>query len=172
MAILDVKLYPDDPLTQVAEPYETIGPEIPALVADMFETMDAFDGTGLAGPQVGISKRIFVLRQPETGKKLCFINPELSDMEGAVVAEEGCLSVPYVYAKVSRAERLHVRALDRHGEVIDFVADGWLARIIQHETDHLDGLVFIDRLDILRREDALREWQEVRESMEAAVEES
>ena len=170
MAILDIVLYPDDPLTRAAEPYESVEPEAAALAADMFETMDTFDGSGLSGPQVGVTKRIFVLRDPETGRKICLINPELSEMEGNVEGEEGCLSLPYVYANVRRAQRVRVRGLDLHGQPVDFVAEDWLGRIIQHETDHLHGTVFLDRLDILSREDKVREWQRVRESMLAAAE--
>jgi len=169
MAIRDIVLYPDEPLTQPARPVETFGPELVSLAEDMFETMDTFDGSGLAGPQVGVAQRLCVLRDPDDGKKICLVNPAISEYEGAGAAEEGCLSLPYTYALVPRATRIRVRAQDLDGTPLDFVAHDWLARIIQHETDHLDGIVFLDRLDILSREDRLREWREVRETMRTAA---
>ena len=93
MAILDIVLYPDVPLTQKAAPYKTIGPEVAQLAADMFETMETFDGCGLAGPQVGVSKRILVLHEPEQDKRLCLVDPEITEREGSEAGEEGCLSL-------------------------------------------------------------------------------
>ncbi|HOZ47350.1 MAG TPA: peptide deformylase [Candidatus Hydrogenedentes bacterium] len=168
MAVLDVCLYPDDPLTRKADPVTDFGPDLAALVADMFDTMDAFEGSGLAAPQVGVSQRFFVLRHPENNKKMCVVNPELSEFEGEVEAEEGCLSLPYVYAGVKRAQQVHVIGQDLHGQPLDFIATDWLARIMQHETDHLDGIVFPDRLDVLSREDKMGEWEAVRMRMRSA----
>lgn len=165
MAVLDIVLYPDDPLTQKAEPYETIGPEVAELAQNMFETMYAFEGVGLAGPQVGVSKRIFVLREPE-GAEMCLVNPEISDPEGSELGEEGCLSIPQVYAMVTRATSVRVRASDQFGNDLDFEARDFLARVIQHECDHLDGILFPDRLDILTREAKLNEWAEVRQQLD------
>lgn len=164
MASMDITLYPDAPLNQTAAPVHEneLGPDFERLIEDMYETMDVYVGSGLAAPQVGLAKRFFVLRNPDDEQLMCFVNPVLSNLEGAVVAEEGCLSLPEVYAPVERAERLHIQALNEHGEPIDSDVEGWLARIIQHETDHLDGKVFIDRLDILSREDKAREWAEMR----------
>ncbi len=170
MAVRDIVLYPDDPLTKVSAPLDIIEPDVPSLVTDMFDTMDTYDGIGLSAPQVGVAKRITVMRDPENGKRICLINPEISDMEGTEYAEEGCLSLPHLFADVPRAVRIHVRAQDVDGKALDFVAHDWLARVIQHETDHLNGIVMLDRLDILSREGKLREWQEVRESMRATVE--
>lgn len=164
MAVLDIVLYPDAPLTERAEPFDEVGPEVPQLALDMLETMDAYDGVGLAGPQVGLKKRILVLHPPE-GEPMCLVNPELSEMEGREEGEEGCLSLPKVYAKVPRAVRLHVKALDEHGAPLEFDAEGFTARIIQHECDHLEGRVFPDRLDILSREALLREWADVRKGL-------
>ena len=164
MAVLDIVLYPDAPLTEKAEPYDSVGPDMPQLASDMFETMEAYDGVGLAGPQVGLKKRIVVLHAPDE-EPLCLINPELSGMEGCVEGEEGCLSLPQVFAVVPRAEKLHVRALDPYGAPVEFDAEGFKARIIQHECDHLDGRLFPDRLDILSREALLREWADVRKSL-------
>ena len=161
MPALDIKLFPDDPLTLKATPYAGVGPEIPRLFEDMIDTMETFNGVGLAGPQVGISKRIFVTWDPDEEPR-CFINPEIVDMEGREEGEEGCLSMPRVYGIVPRATRVRVRALDEYGEPFELDAQDFLARIIQHENDHLDGILFPDRLDIISREAALREWDEVR----------
>ena len=165
MAIRDIVLYPDPPLRQKAEPYDMVDGDVAALAADMFETMAAFDGCGLAGPQVGVAKRILVLREPVEGTEMCLVNPEILEGEGEEVGEEGCLSLPAVFAEVPRKTRIRVRALDEHGEPLEFEATDMLARIIQHETDHLDGKVFIDRLDVLTHEAKAKEWQEVREQL-------
>ena len=169
MAIRDIVLYPDDPLTQKAAPCETVGPDVAQLAADMFETMETFDGCGLAGPQVGVSKRILVLHEQEQDQRMCLVDPEITEREGSEAGEEGCLSLPHVFAMVDRATRIRVRALDERGKRLDFEATGLLARIIQHEVDHLDGVVFIDRLDILTHEAKLQEWNEVRGQLAPAA---
>lgn len=161
MSVLNMVLYPDDPLTQKAVACDVIGPELVKLKEDMLETMHAYEGVGLAGPQVGISKRIFVMQEPE-GEGLCLINPEILSSEGEQIGEEGCLSIPEIYADVKRAERLTVRALNEHGQSMTIDAEGYAARIILHEYDHLEGIVFLDRLDILTRQAKLAEWTEVR----------
>lgn len=170
MAVLDIVLFPDAPLKAKADPYETVGREAAKLAADMFETMKEYDGCGLSGPQVGVLKRILVLHEPETETQMCLINPEIVESEGRELAEEGCLSFPRVYAEVPRATRIRVRALNERGARLDFEVIGMLARIIQHETDHLEGIVFLDRLDVLTHEAKLQEWMEVREQIFAAVE--
>ncbi len=147
MAILKVVVYPNEPLRQRAEPYGPIGPETAKLAQDMLETMYASEGVGLAGPQIGVSKRIFVAHPPE-GKPMVFINPEIYERQGSQVGEEGCLSLPELYAPVERAARIRVRAYDARGRLHDIKASGFLARIVQHETDHLDGICFVERLDL------------------------
>jgi len=154
-------LYPDDPLTQKAEAFDSFGPELVKLKDDMIETMHAYEGVGLAGPQIGVSKRIFVMQEPDRDE-LCLINPEVLSAEGEQVGEEGCLSIPEIYSDVVRAERLTVRALNEHGQTMTIEAEGFAARIILHEVDHLEGIVFLDRLDILTRQAKLAEWNEVR----------
>jgi peptide deformylase len=161
MSILNLVLYPDEPLLQVAEPYETYTPELGQLAQDMLETMQAHEGVGLAGPQVGIAKRIFVMYPPE-GEPRCLINPEILEKEGSELGEEGCLSLPQLYGQVPRATRLRVRALDHAGKEIEFEATDFEARIIQHEYDHLDGILFIDHIDVLSRQAALQEWDAIR----------
>jgi len=165
MAVKDVILYPDDPLRKKAKPFTKVGPEVPELAADLFETMDAYDGCGLAGPQVGISKRIFAVNERDADIRLCLLNPEIYAAEGEQDAEEGCLSVPYVFAPVKRHMYIKVRGLNEYGEPLDFEAEGLLARIIEHETDHLDGMIFLDRVDLLTHEAKLSEWAEVREQI-------
>lgn len=168
MAILDLVLYPDDPLTQVAEPYDGVGPDMQALAADMLETMHFYEGVGLAGPQVGLAKRVFVYMDPDTGEEFCLVNPEILESEGLQRGEEGCLSLPRLYAEVPRAERVRVRGLDASGNLREFDAEGYIARIIQHELDHLNGVIFLDRLDILTRQDKYREWEAIRKGLDAA----
>lgn len=163
MVVKSLVLYPDKPLTQKAEPVKNVGPALLKFVADMMDVMEKYDGVGLAAPQVGVSLRIVALHNPETDEGLCLINPEILEGDGQEFGEEGCLSLPSIFAMVPRYTRIRVRAQNEHGTEMNFEATGLLARIIQHEVDHLDGVVFIDRLDILTREAKLREWLEVRE---------
>jgi len=164
MAIMDIVLYPDAPLLEKAAPVTEFDDALVTLAQDLFETMRAFDGVGLAAPQVGLSKRIFVLCEPDQ-EPLCVVNPVLSEVEGSVKGEEGCLSMPRVYATVPRAKSLRLEGFDETGAPIDLRAEDMLARIIQHEHDHLEGILFPDRLDILTREALLREWGEVRKEL-------
>lgn len=171
MSVLNVVLYPDDPLTQTAARVESFTPKIAELAENMFETMYAFDGVGLAGPQVGVRKRLFVLHEPD-GEKMCLVNPEILERDGNEVGSEGCLSLPEIYIDVPRATHIVVRAQDVEGNVSEFEAQDFLARIIQHELDHLDGVIFLDRVDILTRQAKLQEWEEVRARLMAGVERS
>lgn len=161
MAVRNIVLYPDEPLTQVAVAVTKFGPALVELVDDMFETMYSHDGVGLAGPQVGVSKRLFVLHEPD-GEKMCLVNPEILDSDGIEEGQEGCLSLPEIYVQVPRATRVRVRAKDVRGADLEFEASGFLARIIQHENDHLDGKIMLDRVDILTRHAKLQEWNEIR----------
>ncbi len=168
MAIRDIVLYPDAPLLQKAEPFDVIGPDVAILANDMIDTMFAANGVGLAGPQIGIAKRIFVMCEPD-GEPRCIVNPEILEKTGSELGEEGCLSMPKVYAQVPRATWLRLRGQDETGAEVEFEASGFAARIIQHEYDHLEGVLFPDRLDIISREDKLREWQQVRTELMQAV---
>jgi len=163
MVVKNLVLYPDKPLNQKAEPVKNVGPALVKFAAEMMEVMEKWDGVGLAAPQVGVSLRIITLHNPETDENMCLVNPEILETEGQELGEEGCLSLPTIFAMVPRYTRIRVRALNEIGTEMNFEATGLLARIIQHEVDHLDGIVFIDRLDILTREAKLREWLEVRE---------
>lgn len=171
MSVLDLTLYPDDPLTKTAKPFDQFGPDLVKLADDMLDTMRAFDGVGLAGPQVGLAKRIFVLCEPDS-EPMCLVNPEIVEQEGRESGEEGCLSMPRIYAPVPRATFVKVKAFNPHGEAMEFEARDFLARIIQHEYDHLEGVLFPDRLDILSREDLYQQWADVRKELEDASQRS
>lgn len=152
MARLDILHYPDARLHTVARPVATVDARIHKLVDDMAETMYAAPGIGLAATQVNVHERIIVIDISETHDALrVFINPEIVAQSGREESEEGCLSVPGVFDRVQRAERVTVRALDRAGKSFELDADGLLAVCIQHEMDHLMGKVFVDYLSNLKR---------------------
>jgi peptide deformylase len=157
MALRKIVYFPDDPLTQRARPVENFGERLQRLADDMIETMRSYEGVGLAAPQIGLSKRLFVVQEPDA-EPICFVNPEIISMDGQTEGEEGCLSMPGIYAKVPRAARLLVRAQELTGEVFEMEAEDFLARVIQHETDHLNGILFPERLDIITRQEKLEEW--------------
>ena len=153
MAILDVLRFPDERLRTVAAPVETITPELQQIVDDMFETMYAEEGIGLAATQVDIHQRIIVIDVSEDREdQLVLINPEILEQSGSTGIEEVCLSVPGNRALVPRAEWVKVRALDRHGKPFELEADDLLAICIQHEMDHLVGKLFVDYLSPLKRQ--------------------
>ena len=152
MARLDILHYPDARLHTVAKPVKAVDDRIRTLVDDMAETMYAAPGIGLAATQVDVHERVIVIDISETHDQLrVFINPEIVAQSGTEESEEGCLSVPGVFDKVVRAERVTVRALDRDGKSFQLDADGLLAVCIQHEMDHLKGKVFVDYLSNLKR---------------------
>ncbi|MGD8378438.1 MAG: peptide deformylase [Gammaproteobacteria bacterium] len=153
MALLNILHYPDERLRNVARPVDKVDDEIRRLVDDMFETMYDAPGIGLAATQVNVAHRVIVIDVSEDrGSPLCLINPEILELDGMERMEEGCLSVPGIYAEVQRAERVKVRALDRDGEAFELEAEGLLAVCIQHEIDHLDGKLFVDYLSELKRQ--------------------
>lgn len=152
MALLTILEYPDPRLKKVAAPVAAVTADVRNLVRDMAETMYAAPGVGLAATQVNVHKRVIVIDISEPKDDLrVFINPEILSAEGEAECEEGCLSVPGYYDKVSRAERVRVRALDEHGETFELDADGLLAVCVQHEMDHLVGKVFVEYLSPLKR---------------------
>ena len=152
MALLPILEYPDPRLKKVAARVSTLTPEIRKLVRDMAETMYAAPGVGLAATQVDVHKRVIVIDISEHKDHLrVFINPEILSAEGDAECEEGCLSVPGYYDKVTRAARIRVRAQDENGETFELDADGLLAVCIQHEMDHLIGKVFVEYLSPLKR---------------------
>jgi peptide deformylase len=152
MAKLDILHYPDARLHTIAKPVAAVDARIRQLVDDMAETMYAAPGIGLAATQVNVHERVIVIDISETHDELrVFINPELVAQSGTEESEEGCLSVPGIFDKVTRAERVTVRGLDRDGKPFELEADGLLAVCIQHEMDHLVGRVFVDYLSSLKR---------------------
>jgi peptide deformylase len=151
MALLPILRYPDPRLHTRASPVVRVDDEIRNLVRDMAETMYEAPGIGLAATQVNVHKRVVVIDVSEDRSALmAFINPEILERDGEQVCEEGCLSVPGIYEKVTRAERVKVRALNGDGEPFELEADGLLAVCIQHEIDHLDGKVFVEYLSPLK----------------------
>ena len=153
MARLPILEYPDPRLRTAAEPVTHVDDSIRSLVADMFETMYAAPGIGLAATQVNVHQRILVADvSEERNQPVCLINPEILTQDGMEVHEEGCLSVPGVYEEVKRADRIRVRALNLDGETFEMDAEGLLAVCVQHEMDHLDGKLFVDYLSDLKRE--------------------
>ncbi len=151
---LKICRWPEPVLAAKAKPVEEITPELQELIDNMIETMYEDEGVGLAAPQVGESIRLICVDQTgpkERGDLLVLINPELSECEGSVDSEEGCLSCPEFTGKIKRYEKLKVKAMDREGKELCFDAEGYLAIILQHETDHLDGITIVDRASRLKR---------------------
>ena len=150
MAIREIRLSGDDILRRVCEPVTELTPEITELIGDMFDTMYEANGVGLAAPQVGILKRIFVVDvgdEEGNNKPFVFINPEILERDGVQVGFEGCLSVPGKSGKVARAEKVRVKAFNQDMEEFEMEAEGFLARAIQHEFDHLNGVVYVDKVE-------------------------
>ncbi|MEN8107531.1 MAG: peptide deformylase [Pseudomonadota bacterium] len=152
MALLEILHFPDPRLRNKARPVESVNEATRQLVDDMFETMYAAPGIGLAATQVNIDKRIVVIDvSEEKDQPLCLINPEILELKGVEEMEEGCLSVPGVFDTVQRADWVRMRALDREGKSWEMETDGLLAVCIQHEIDHLNGKLFVDYLSQLKR---------------------
>jgi peptide deformylase len=157
--ILKIIKYPDPILSQPGEPVTEFNAELRKLVADLFETTYANQGVGLAAPQVGVSKRVTVI-DVSMGKKpkdkLAIVNPEITFSEGKVYEEEGCLSFPDIREKVVRAAKVRIRAQDEKGKWFEMDGEDLLARAMQHEIDHLDGVLFLFRMSALKRSLNLR----------------
>lgn len=151
MAVLKVRLYGDPVLRKVAEPVATVTPEIKKTIEDMVETMWHQVGIGLAAPQVGISLRILVMDDGKGGAR-ALINPVITDRRGSIREEEGCLSLPGIFADVERSKWIRISALDSDGQPVSFEAQALQAKVLQHEIDHLDGVLFIDRLPPVTRD--------------------
>jgi peptide deformylase len=152
MALLPILRYPDSRLHTVAAPVGVVDDRIRKLVGDMAETMYDAPGVGLAATQVDVHVRLIVIDTSETRDQLkVFINPEIVSRQGVSELEEGCLSVPGIYDKVDRADRIRVRALDIQGQAFELEADGLLSVCIQHEMDHLRGKVFVEYLSRLKQ---------------------
>jgi len=156
MALLPILEYPDPRLRTVAaqvDPARVATPEFQALLDDMFETMYAAPGIGLAASQVDVHQRFMVIdTSEEKNQPLVFINPEITERSGEQVCQEGCLSVPGIFADVTRSDRITVKAIGRDGQPFEMQADELLAVCVQHEMDHLLGKLFVDYLSPLKRE--------------------
>lgn len=155
MAVLEIKKYPDTVLTERAISVDSLDERHQRLIDDMIETMYAAPGIGLAAPQVGVSERIIVIdisKVDEESSLIVLINPEIVLKEGLIESEEGCLSVPGITLSIERAERVIVRGLDRFGKPVEVGGQGLLSRALQHEIDHLNGILILNRISFLRRE--------------------
>jgi len=151
MAILEIKEYGEPVLREKALPVKEITPEILNFIKDMAETMYTDSGVGLAAPQVGVSKRIILVDGEEDGL-IVLINPKIIQSEGEAVEEEGCLSVPGIYSKVKRSSKVTIKALNENGDPIEITKEGLASRALQHEIDHLDGILFVDRIGRMERQ--------------------
>lgn len=161
MALLEIQLLGSPILRRETELVTQVTPELRRLADDMFATMEAAKGVGLAAPQVGRLERLCVIEVEE--QRFALINPEIVHKEGSVRWEEGCLSIPEVYADVDRAAQVRVRALDLDGRPFELEGTELLGVCLQHEIDHLHGKLFLDRLSLLKRRAALKTWERERE---------
>ncbi|HKK91776.1 MAG TPA: peptide deformylase [Longimicrobiales bacterium] len=168
MALRRIVLMGDPVLRREADPVETFDADLAELVRDMFETMYAAEGIGLAAPQIGVSRRIFVLDvrdedDPEGGR-FVLVNPEIVEHSHETgKGTEGCLSIPGIEEVVERPARVRVRAQDVKGEWFEMEGDELLGRALQHEADHLDGVLFLDRVGPLKRRMAVKRWKKLQE---------
>lgn len=163
MSVLEILTFPDPRLAERSTPVDVVDDSVRRLIDDMFETMYLSDGVGLAAPQVGVTKRLIVVDcapRPEDEDEdaplgprepHAIVNPEIVERAGQILWEEGCLSVPGYTDEIERAERVTVRGLDRDGKPLELKAEGLLAVCLQHEIDHLDGVLFVDRLSRLKQ---------------------
>ena len=160
MAVLKIKKYPDPILKKKAEPLTQFGPEEQKLFDNMIDTMYTEDGVGLAAPQVGISKRVLIASPTMTpGEEYVFVNPEVVEAKGRELGLEGCLSLPGISGEIPRAKIIQFRAQDRQGKRVEMTIKDFFARIIQHELDHLNGILLIDRVDFDKRQELLATYQ-------------
>ncbi len=170
MAKLEILEFPDPRLRTKAQPVDAVDDALRSLVDDMFETMYAAPGIGLAATQVDVHKRLLVVDvSPDKSAPYALINPQIVEMDGEAVTEEGCLSVPGYYEEVTRAEHIRVRFLNRDGEETEMEAEGLLAVCIQHEIDHLDGKLFVDYLSEAKRQRIRKRLQKDRRHQAAVI---
>ena len=163
MAIYPIIQLPDERLRAVTAPITSFDEALQKLIDDMFETMYAAKGIGLAAPQIAISKKLAVIDVSNNKSKTwCLINPVIVERKGEALMEEGCLSVPGVYDKAPRALWVKLQALDRHGKPYEIEAEDLLAHCIQHEVDHLNGTLFLDHLSPLKRQLARKKLKKIR----------
>jgi len=161
MSLLPLHLLGSPVLRERSAEVSAIDDEVRQFVDDLFETMHAAKGVGLAANQVGVARRVAVVETED--EKLVLINPEILEAEGRDTAEEGCLSIPKVYADVTRPDKIVLVATDREGNRYTKTLDGLAARAVQHEIDHLDGILFVDHLGLLKRKRILSKWKKEHE---------
>ncbi len=167
MALREIRKYPDPVLRQKTGRVETLDAAVERLIDDMIETMHAAPGVGLAANQVGVPLQVAVIDlsfREEKGQRhplLVLVNPEMISLEGSVTEEEGCLSLPEYAEMVKRASKVKVRAQDRAGKSFELEAEGLLAKALQHEIDHLNGLLFVDRLSPLKKDIFKRKYKKI-----------
>jgi peptide deformylase len=157
MSLLNLHLLGSPVLRQHSLVVDAVDDDVRRLIGDMFETMDAAKGLGLAANQVGVARRVAVVDVEDD--RFVMVNPRILETEGRAVAEEGCLSIPGIYADLPRSERVIIEALDAEGNSYRKEAAGLKARAIQHEIDHLDGILFLDHLSLIKRQMLLAKWR-------------
>jgi peptide deformylase len=157
VSLLTLHLLGSPVLRQRSAEVEAVDDEVRRLVDDMFETMDAARGVGLAANQVGVARRVAVI--DAEGQRFVMVNPVIVESSDRTTAEEGCLSIPEIYGDVTRPERVVLEAIDRDGKPFRLEAGGLAARAIQHELDHLDGILFLDHLSLMKRQLLLARWK-------------
>ena len=157
MSLRSLHLLGSPVLRQRSAEVSAVDDDVRRVIDDMFETMEAARGVGLAANQVGLARRVAVI--DAEGHRFAMINPVLVETEGRATAEEGCLSIPDIFGDVTRAERVVLEALDREGQPFRLAAEGLTARAIQHEIDHLDGILFLDHLGLMKRKVLLARWK-------------
>jgi len=170
MAVLQIRYMGDPVLRKKARLVDETTGKTDRLIGDMIETMYLGQGVGLAATQVGVLDRVIVYDNVEAGYGMdprALINPEIVAAEGCVKDEEGCLSIPEITDIVERSEKITVTGMDRSGSEVEIKAEGMLARIIQHEIDHLDGILFVDRLGSVKKNLAISRWKKVKKELEA-----
>lgn len=157
MALLKLHLLGSPVLRQRSDELPAVSDETRQFIANLFDTMDASKGVGLAANQVGVGQRVAVV--DADGTRIALVNPQIVEAEGRATKEEGCLSIPDIYADVTRPERVTLEALNQDGQPYRLSAEGLLARAIQHEIDHLDGILFLDHLGAIKRKMLLSRWR-------------
>ncbi len=173
--VREILIWPDPTLKKKATPVEVVDDAVRALIQDMFDSMYAADGVGLAAPQVGVLKNIIVLdttpRQPDS-RPIAMVNPQILELEGKLVYTEGCLSIPGEAEDVERAAACTVKFLDPKGDEVTMRCEGLLAVAVQHECDHLSGTVFVDRISMLKRELIRKRMKRLKADRQAEKEEA
>jgi peptide deformylase len=157
MSVLRLHLLGSPVLRQHSTQVKVVDDDVRRLVGDMLETMDAAKGIGLAANQVGVARRVAVV--DVDGDRFAMIDPRIVESEGRATAEEGCLSIPEIFADVTRPDRVVIEALDADGNLYRKDATGLKARVIQHEIDHLDGILFLDHLSLIKRQMLMAKWR-------------